>query len=253
MAVKRSQSAARVLQVLEAIARHQPVGVSELARLVDHDKSAVQRAIMTLADSGWIKPSAGKGTRWELTARIHAISRIGYSSNDLRRRARRVLEDLREACGETVLLNVHEGSRLVVLDVLESRHLLRTVPEVGTSVPTRGSATARVLLPHLSLENQVALLGSQPTEAMLQEFTATQVRGYAISDRDVALGSTSIAAPISEADGRAVAAVVVTGPSERITNARQQQIGALVRDAARRISRDHHPQDDAPVSSTALT
>ena len=59
MSVKRSQSAARVLAVLECIARHQPIGVSELARLLQADKSAVQRAVMTLADDGWIRLASG--------------------------------------------------------------------------------------------------------------------------------------------------------------------------------------------------
>ena len=67
MTVKRSRSGSRVLAVLEAIARHQPVGVSTLARELATDKSAVQRAIMTLADSGWIHPAARSPTRWQLT------------------------------------------------------------------------------------------------------------------------------------------------------------------------------------------
>ena len=58
MAVKRSQSAARVLAALEGIARHQPVGVSELARQLGADKSATQRAIMTLAAPVWQVNSA---------------------------------------------------------------------------------------------------------------------------------------------------------------------------------------------------
>ena len=72
MPVKRSQSASRVLAVLEGIARHQPIGVSDLARLLDADKSAVQRAIMTLADEGWIHSASGSPSKWQLTAHILA-------------------------------------------------------------------------------------------------------------------------------------------------------------------------------------
>ena len=63
MAVKRSQSASRVLSVLELIASRQPIGVSALAKLLDEDKSAVQRAIMTLADAGWIRIAPEPPTR----------------------------------------------------------------------------------------------------------------------------------------------------------------------------------------------
>src|SRR5262245_53318949 len=122
MPVKPSQTATRVLLALEHIARHQPIGVRELSRLMDEDKSAVQRAIVTLADGGWIQAAPGPMTRWELTGHIHAIAQMGHGSNDLRRRARAALEDLRDQCGETVLLNVPDKDRFVVIDVVESPH-----------------------------------------------------------------------------------------------------------------------------------
>src|SRR4051812_35571529 len=92
MPVKHSQSASRVLAALELIARHQPVGLAKLAKLLGADKSAVQRAIATLANDGWIELTAQSPPRWELTARIFAVSHIGHSSNDLRQRARSALE-----------------------------------------------------------------------------------------------------------------------------------------------------------------
>src|SRR4051794_27136704 len=106
MAVKRIQSAARVLTALEGIARHQPIGVSALARLLDDDKSAVQRAIMTLADEGWIRAAPGSPVKWELTAHIHAVAHMGHGSNNLRQRARPALRALRDEFDETVLLTV---------------------------------------------------------------------------------------------------------------------------------------------------
>ena len=78
MGVKRIQSAARVLTALEGIARHQPIGVSALARLLGDDKSAVQRAIMTLADRGWIRAAPGSPVKWELTAHIHAVAHMAW-------------------------------------------------------------------------------------------------------------------------------------------------------------------------------
>jgi IclR family acetate operon transcriptional repressor len=145
--IKRSRSGSRILAVLETIARHQPVGVSELARVLAQDKSAVQRAIMTLADEGWVQASPGKPTRWELSGHIYAVANMGYGNNDLRRRARRALEQLRDDCGETVLLNVPDVRRFVVVDVVESRQNVRAAPQIGTLVPVRGSATARAMLP----------------------------------------------------------------------------------------------------------
>ena len=111
MAVKWSQSASRVLAILEKIAAYQPVGITELARLVDADKSAVQRALMTLARDGWIRVAPGKARRWEVTERIQALAHLALGSHDLRHRARPVLQALRDKTGESVLLNVPNSEK----------------------------------------------------------------------------------------------------------------------------------------------
>ena len=241
MAVKRSQSAARVLLVLEKIARHQPVGVSELSRVIDEDKSAVQRAIMTLADEGWIQPAPGEVTRWELSGHIHVIAQMGRGGNDLRRRSRAALEMLRDETGETVLLNVPDARGFVIIEVLESRQMLRTAPMVGMMAPVRDSATGRALLPYMSRDRQVELLGEPPSRAMLEDFAATRARGWSVNDGDIAIGSTNIGAPIFEADGRPIGAVVVSGPSERLTPEHQVRVGPMVARTARNLSHGAPP------------
>ena len=237
MTVKRSQSASRVLAVLETIARHQPIGVSTLARELGADKSAVQRAIMTLADDGWIHPAAGAPTRWQLTARILAVAHMGHSANDLRQRARSTLEALRDESGETVLLTVQDMLGFVVIEAIESRHMLRTVPHIGMAVPARGSATARAMLPYMTQERQTQLLGKPPDAALLNVFAVTRTRGYSVSEGEVTAGATTIAAPILEVDGRPSAAIVVSAPSGRMPASNHGRIGAMVCRAARSLSR----------------
>jgi IclR family acetate operon transcriptional repressor len=222
---------------LEKIAEHQPIGVSALAKLLADDKSAVQRAIMTLADDGWIRAASGTPTRWELTAHIHAVSHMGRGNDDLRQRARAALEALRNETGETILLTVPDVRRFVTIDVVESRQLLRTAPPIGMIVPVRESATGRAVLPYMTPDDQFEMLGGQPDSALLRHFAATRKNGYSVSDGDVAVGSTNVAAPIIEANGRPVAAVVVSAPSERIPSQRTREIGVLVAGTARQLSR----------------
>jgi DNA-binding IclR family transcriptional regulator len=237
MAVKRSRGGARVLAILEYIARHQPIGVSELSRLLSADKSAVQRSLMTLADEGWIRAASGTPSKWQLTAHILVVAHQSQASDDLRQRARSALEELRDQSGETVLLVVPDIGRFVVVEALESRQMLRTAPKLGLGVPVRQSATSRAMLPYMTRARQVELLGEPPDAGLLAEFTATLKRGYSVSDGDVIAGSTNIAAPILEVDGQPVGAVVVSGPSERLNAKLQRSIGAMVLQTARGLSR----------------
>lgn len=242
MAIKPSQSASRVLVVLEKIAQHQPIGVSELARILGADKSAVQRAITTLATDGWIRAALGKPTRWELTAHIHTVAQHAHGGDDLRRRARGALEALRDETGESVVLSVPSGGKFIVLDVLESRRYLRTAPPIGMIVPARGSAISRAILPYMTRDEQIEFVGEAPDAALLDEFAQTIARGYSVSVGEVMKGSTNIAAPIFEADGRPAAAVLISAPTDRTTQADHVKLGALVRATALRLSRGEAPR-----------
>ncbi len=237
MTVKRSRSAVRVLAVLEAISRLQPAGVSAIARELAADKSATLRAIMTLADEGWISTAPGSPTRWHLTARILAVAHAASSGSDLRRRARSTLENLRDRSGETALLTVLDLHKFIVLDVVESRQMLRAVPYVGMSVPVRGSATGRAMLPYMTDDRRIQILGEQPDAGLLEEFAATRKRGFSVSKGEIAAESTTLAAPIFEVDGQPCAAVVITAPSARLPVAHHRTIGAMLHDAARALSR----------------
>ena len=243
MAVKRSTVGSRILAVLEGIAVRQPIGVSDLARVLNDNKSAVQRAIMTLADEGWIRPAPGKQTTWELTAHIHSVAQHvkGGHHDDLRRHARSALELLRDQTGESVLLNVPEDGKFIVIDVLESRHYLRTAPPIGMIVSSRGSATSRAILPFMTGEQQIAFLGGPPEPALIEDFAATVARGYVISRGEVVAGSTNIAAPIFDKNSRPIAAVLISAPSDRTTVENYERLGALVASTARKLSRGPTP------------
>ncbi len=242
MAVKRIQSAARVLTALEGIARHQPIGVSALARLLGDDKSAVQRAIMTLADEGWIRASPGTPVKWELTAHIHAVAHMGHGSNNLRQRARPALRALRDEFDETVLLTVPDVRRLVLIEVVESNQTLRYVAPIGATIDARDSAAGRAILPYMSSDRQAEFLGVLPDAELLEDFAATLERGYSISAGLLSPELTNIAAAIREVDGQPAAAVVLSGPAARITPDRYAGIGARVSQTAQSLSHGPGPQ-----------
>jgi IclR family acetate operon transcriptional repressor len=131
MAVKTIQSVENALVVIEALAGAQPIGVSALARLVDLDKNAVQRILITLGQAGWIRQA--DGGEWSITSRALQIG-THYTSG-LRDAARPHLEELQRRTGETVLLFARDGLNMVVVDAIDSSHALRMTVPVGTVVP----------------------------------------------------------------------------------------------------------------------
>ncbi|WP_083666236.1 IclR family transcriptional regulator [Mycobacterium sp. NS-7484] len=243
MAVKGSSTAARVLTVFEAVAANQPVGVAALSRLLGIDKSAVQRALVTLSDQGWIQAREEQLTRWETTGRILSIAHSSRAKSDLRHRIQYALEHLAAQTGETAMFNEPDGPHLVVSQVAESRQALRMVPRIGAMVPARESATGRVLLPFLSQDRQIELLGELPDAEFLAQLDACRTRGYAASS-EVNAPSMTIAAPVFEADGRPIGAVAISGPAERMPPDSHPRLADLVCQTANQLSRRVPPPPD---------
>lgn len=234
MSVKRAQSGGRMLRVFETIAAAQPLGVSELSRRLGADKSAVQRDLMTLADAGWIRPVlSGK---WELTSHILTLARTPHSNNGLRQRVRPILESLRSKTGETAYLTVPDGAHFVVIDAVESPQVLRIVPPIGLVVPVHGSATARAMLPYMTAPEQTRLLGAEADTSLLKQFEATRKTGYAVNNGDIIDGAVAIASALLDEEQRLYGTIVLTGPSERFSPERCEELGLQLVAAARSLA-----------------
>lgn len=232
MAVKASGTGAKILAVLDAVARGQPVGVSELARSLGENKSMVQRMLVTLAEEGWIRPERTGTTKWRMTQRIRLLADLACPENDLKVLAREAMEKLRDDTGETASLVVRDAGRFIVVDVAESEALLRVAPKIGQEVPGPVSASSLAMLPHLALPDQIAVLGTEPSAALLEQFEAIRRDGYAVLESELGGGTVSIAAPISMADDGMAGVLVLSAPVGRLPASHRHVTGVRVQEAA---------------------
>ena len=244
MAVSRTKSGSRMLSVLEQVAAHQPVSLAELTRILREDKSAIQRSLMTLADTGWITMVRGSAGSWRLTNRIQIVANAARQNDEMRLRARGVLEALRNETGETALLIWLEHRRFLIIDVAESQHLVRTAPKVGHEITGETSATLRIILAYMTPEQQEEILERPVTHADREIYCQVRRDGHAINHHTHTLiprgqeerGSTNLAAPVFDHDGNPVGALVISGPSDRMYDEQFGPLSQLVMAAARDLS-----------------
>jgi IclR family acetate operon transcriptional repressor len=236
MTVKRVRSAERVLFALEVLAEHQPIGVGALARLLEDDKSAVQRALVTLHAAGWIRPAGGDQTRWELTTRALVVAHHAQRRLGLRQRARAALDALRDETGESIILAVPDNDRIVIVDVVESRQLVRTAPHVGMVIPAATSATGQAILAAMDDDEHRAFVGGVTSDDMRAELALVRERGWSLNADDVARGATSVGAAILGTDGQPLGGIAVSGLSERMPLDVQEKYGRRVAEVAAVIS-----------------
>jgi IclR family acetate operon transcriptional repressor len=166
------------------------------------------------------------------------VAYMGHGEDDLRQRARTAIEQLRDETGESAFFAVPDVQHFIIVESSDSRPL-----NIGLVVPADNSATGRCMLPFFPIERQIELLaGRRPSQALLDHFRLSRQRGFSVSDEVVidgvrVEGATTIAAPVFDADGRPLGAMGITGPSERLTEARQADAGPFVSTAARALSR----------------
>jgi IclR family transcriptional regulator, acetate operon repressor len=229
--VKEIQAVRNACTVVDAIAARQPVGVSELARATGLDKSGVHRIAVTLHRAGWVRPAGGTTTRWELSPAFARLARDGGGSS-LVAGVRPAMQRLRDETGETVLLAVLEGDRLVVREAVESREAVRLTMAAGSELPVPGSAAARAIAAHLPPTDLARLRSAHPGFDDDRALAAMRRRGWGANDREVHEGVRAVAAPLVAGDGHPLGALVVCGPTSRVTPAVMRAHGRLAAEVA---------------------
>ncbi|HQV57676.1 MAG TPA: IclR family transcriptional regulator [Ilumatobacteraceae bacterium] len=233
MSVKRVRSAERTLAVIDALAAHQPIGVGALALLLDDDKSAVQRVLMTLADCGWIQPT-GTPTKWELSTHVLVLAEQTRGRHTLVRSVRPTMESLRDETGETIVLAVRDGKRIAIIDVVESTQLVRTAPHVGMIIPADTTAGGQAILAALPDTERRALLGGPLDDRLTDELNQANRVGYTVNVRWS--GSSSVGAAVVDATGSVLGSLAISAPAERLPAALQRRYGKALAERCRQIA-----------------
>ncbi len=228
--VKEIQSVHNACALVEVLADRQPLGVSELARLTGIEKSAAHRLAITLNRAGWLD-ATGDG-RWQIAPALGRLARRA-ATGALTATMRPRMETLRDQTGETVMLVAIEHARLMVHEVVESRHALRITAPVGSELPLLRSSAARAIAAHLPPEELAALRTSHPDLDSDQALANVRRRGWAVNDGEIVDDARVVGAPILAPDGYPMAALIVCGPTSRITPTRMKHYGGLVAKAAK--------------------
>jgi IclR family acetate operon transcriptional repressor len=158
-----------------------------------------------------------------LLALSHRLAPRARRDDALRDRWHPTLEALVAQTGETVTLAVEVGGDarhagvLLAIDHVETPNPLRFVPGIGEPLPIEITAAGRVLL---AFSGRSAAALAEHAQVDRQAFDAELAlaceQGFAINE--AVDGVLTIAAPILDAEGRAVAAISVFGPTQRLVD-----------------------------------
>lgn len=236
------QSLDRALGLLDLLAAGPGLTLSELALQAGQSPATVYRALVTLQSHGMVEQEE-PGQIWHIGSGAFRVGSAFLRRTKVVERARRPMDELMRATGETANLGVESGDEVLFLSQVETHEAIRAFFPPGTKGPMHVSGIGKALLawyPPDRVRGITARRGLPgftgrsltSAEALTADLAATRARGFAIDDQERAEGMRCIAAPIFNAHGEPVAGLSVSGPAFRMGLEGAGAIGARVRAAA---------------------
>ena len=212
------QSLERGLAVIQSFdAEHPDLTLSEVAARTGLTRATARRLLLTLGQLGYV---SSNGRRFSLTPRVLDLGYAYLSSLNVQQIAQPYLEALSDRVHESVSVTVLDGADIVYVARVPTKRIMTISLGLGSRLPAYCTSMGRVLLAELGPDELAAALpGSlerhtEHTVTTSAELAVVlkQVRaqGWALVDQELEMGLRSVAAPLRDASGRAVAAMNVS-------------------------------------------
>ena len=251
MVVDVATSLRRGILLLDALATDEAIaagglGVAQLARLIEDDKSQISRTLKALHGHGLVERDPDTRA-YRLGAALFTLAERA-SRSQIISLGERVLKDLVETVGERVHLTMLQAPDVLTVLSESPPHAIQAAGWIGRTHPAYCSSTGQALLLDADLEElrhifaRVKFVQHAPrTARSVDEFHAriktARTRGYAVVRDEFEVGHLAVAAPVRDYRGRIRAALNVSGPKFRLAP-RVAELGAAVVAAAEGIARE---------------
>jgi DNA-binding IclR family transcriptional regulator len=233
------QGVGRAFAILEQVAER-PMRASELARALGIKWTTAHRTLTYLTAMGYLERDDST-TRFHIGVRAYALGSAYVATLPLSEAARPYLHAAAIVSRSTAQLVKRDERRSVVIGVCDSGR--EHVPEttIGCNFPLHCGSKGLVLLAFATpgvvdtyLSRQLERLTDHSEvepDRVRARLDRIRAQGYAVTDRDVRLFSSSVAAPVRDRTGEVVAAVTLVVPPADLAERREQLVQVVLRTA----------------------
>lgn len=238
----------RGLKALDILATHENVTITELAELLEVDKSTASRIIETLKQHDMVQNVAN-------TKKYRMGFRILHLGEQLRRRlnildiARPMLQEVSHELQQSVHLCAYNKGMAYIIDQVVSSVPYSMSATVGMIEPMHSASVGKCILAYRGKENIERLLKdyeytryTQYTitsrEKLLEELEKIRERGYAVDDQEMFVGVRCIALPIFNYMNSVRYSIGISGPITVMTDENIRYYVKKLGETGRRISRE---------------
>ncbi|MBV7508287.1 IclR family transcriptional regulator [Neobacillus pocheonensis] len=235
MQESKVQSIDRAFMLLEHLVKFRSAGVYDLARETGLANSTVHRLLQAMQASGVVVKDP-QTNRYQPGIRLFEWGQTAVIQLRVRELAKPFLQEFATENGETAAIGILDGSDVIYIDWIPSRHLVQSRVTIGERVPAYSSSLGKCLIAWLPSETRLQLFKAMPmfvtehgsddkiaeAETCLAE---VRQRGFAIDKEQRQSGACTVAAPLKSNDGSVIAAIGLGAPSSRVTEERMDYFG----------------------------
>jgi IclR family KDG regulon transcriptional repressor len=244
-----AKAVVKLMRILESLAQHKELGVTELGAHAGMHKSTAYRILNSLKELGYVRQEA-ENEKYSLTLKLFEVGATVLGRMEFWEQAHPIMEQLAEQTHETIHLAVLDENRLVYLGKIESTQSLRVsmMSRIGQSAPTYCTGVGKLLLAHLPPEEAESILEREDMRGftnntitdraqLARELESIRQNGYALDNEEHEIGVRCVAAPVTNNEGVVIAALSISMPSVRLPNSEIPRYRAFVTKAAADISK----------------
>lgn len=240
-----NSSLAKGLEILELLIEKEELNVSEVARILNQNRTTCHRLLSTLHDLAYVEK---QGQKYKPTLKILQKASVLSSRYEITRLSDPFMHSLSQKYQETIFLGTLHGTEVLCLSRLDSTELLRIDPRIGLSAPIYCTSLGKTLLAFMDdtkMQSAIEKLTIQQHtnntvanhDELRKELAKVRKQGFAMDNEEFYEGLTCVAAPILNKDGNADYAISVSGPTARMHGKQLDDIRKEVINACQAISK----------------
>ncbi|UOQ44269.1 IclR family transcriptional regulator [Halobacillus salinarum] len=240
------QSVVRAATIIQLIADSPtPMMINQITEITDLNRTTVWRLLETLESLDYVeRDPVTKG--YQLGYAPYRLFTKTNLYGPLIRRARPILEKLRDETNETVLLSVPKHNGTLTIDQIDAPYSIRAINYVNKFLPSHCTSNGKILLSRLPSEElelilerplkQVTSFTITETNQLKEEIEWIRKYGFSLTLREWDESENGISAAILDERDELIGFVSLLGPYHRLTKEKMIDLAPKLKDKANSIA-----------------
>ncbi|MFC7319840.1 IclR family transcriptional regulator [Halobacillus campisalis] len=240
------QSVVRAAHILQLVANSDhPITINQLSEETNLNRTTVWRLLETLEFLHYVErdlPTKG----YQLGYAPYRLFSKNNMYLSLIRKARPLLEKLRDEINETVLLSVPKHNGTLTIDQIDAPHSIRPINLVNRLLPSHCTSNGKLLLSRLSIEEFNLILDRElepitrftitdPT-LLQEELNWVRDHGFSLSLREWDESENGMSVEITDNRNELIGFISLLGPYQRLSKDKMLTLAPKIKSTAKEIA-----------------